>query len=73
MQSLSISIRRWRVSANILDTLLKWAPRDRILFGTGYSYAFESRIEYFTKGLERYEMDGEMRGLIYRGMDGGYF
>lgn len=44
-------------SANILDTLLKWALRDLILLRAGYLYAFESSIEHFTKGLEGVEMN----------------
>jgi 6-methylsalicylate decarboxylase len=48
-------------SANILDTLLMWALRDLILFGTGYSYAFESSIEYFTRGVDRDDMNEETR------------
>jgi 6-methylsalicylate decarboxylase len=51
-------------SANILDALLKWALRDRILFGTGYLYAFESSIEYFTKGLEGDEMNEKGSDLL---------
>ena len=53
-------------TANVLDTLLKWAPIDMILFGSDFPYAPDKTIEYFTKSLENYGMDDESRKRIYR-------
>ena len=53
-------------TANILDTLLKWAPKDKILFGSDFPYAPDSTIEYFTKSLEDYPMGDEERRNIYQ-------
>ena len=52
-------------SANILDSLLKWAPRERVLYGSDFPYA-TAEAEWSDKALEGYEMDAEMREGIYR-------
>ena len=53
-------------TANVLDTLLKFAPRDRILFGSDFPYAPNSTIEYFTAKLDEYDMSGDLRQDICR-------
>jgi len=50
---------------NILDTLLKWAPADRILFGSDSPYA-TIEAEWNTKAMDEYPMEEEMRQKIYR-------
>ena len=52
-------------SANILDSLLKWAPRERVLYGSDFPYA-TVEAEWSDKELEGYEMDGERRKAVYR-------
>ena len=52
-------------SANILDSLLKWAPKERVLYGSDFRYA-TVEAEWIDKELEKYEMDAEMRKAIYR-------
>ena len=52
-------------SANVLDSLLKWAPKDRVLYGSDFPYA-TVEAEWSDKELEEYEMDGEMRRAVYR-------
>lgn len=52
-------------SANVLDTLLKWAPHDRILYGSDFPFA--GGVEKSSdKALEGYEMDDQLRGMIYQ-------
>ena len=51
-------------TANVLNTLLKWAPQDHILFGSDYPYAPNPTIEYFTRELDKYEMDGQLRAKV---------
>ena len=52
-------------SANILDTLLRWAPKERVLYGSDSPYA-TAEAEWSDKELEGYEMDPETRRAIYR-------
>ncbi|KAL9030655.1 MAG: hypothetical protein Q9196_001242 [Gyalolechia fulgens] len=52
-------------SANVLDSLLNWAPRDRLLYGTDFPFA-GGLEEYFDTALEDYDMDTKLRGLYYR-------
>ena len=52
-------------SANVLDSLLKWAPRDRVLYGSEFSDATDE-AEWNDGVLEGYEMDEETRKAIYR-------
>ena len=52
-------------SANILDTLLKWAPRERVLYGSDFPYA-TVETEWSDGALEGYEMDEEVRKAVYR-------
>ncbi len=53
-------------TANVLDALLKWAPKDRILFGSDFPYAPDSTIEYFTDSLEKYPINDADREDIDR-------
>ena len=52
-------------SANVLDSLLKWAPAERVLYGSDFPYA-TVEAEWSDKELEGYEMDGETRRAVYR-------
>lgn len=52
-------------TANILDTFLKWAPADRILFGSDTPYA-TVEAEWNTKALGEYPMEEKLRQKIYR-------
>lgn len=52
-------------SANVLDTLLKWAPQDRILYGSDFPFAGGVE-ESFDSALEGYDMDDKLRGMRYR-------
>ena len=52
-------------TANILDTFLKWAPPDRILFGSDSPYA-TLEAEWNTKSLGEYSMKEKLRQDIYR-------
>ncbi|MCJ1471362.1 hypothetical protein MMC13_000001 [Lambiella insularis] len=52
-------------TANFLDSFLKWAPKDRILFGSDFPYAPNNVIAYMTHSLEKYEMDDSLRENIY--------
>lgn len=52
-------------SSNVLDTLLRWAPRDHILYGSDFPYAGDE-AEYFDGCLHSYAMDGELRRKCYR-------
>lgn len=53
-------------TANILDSLLKWAPKEQILFGSDFPFAFNETIEFYTEKLEDYEMDDQARQMLYR-------
>ena len=52
-------------SGNVLDSLLKWAPRERVLYGSDFPYA-TVEAEWSDRELEGYEMDAEDKGAIYR-------
>ncbi|KAL8826089.1 MAG: hypothetical protein Q9170_007541 [Blastenia crenularia] len=52
-------------SPNVLDTLLKWAPRDRILYGSDFPFA-GGLEEYFDTALEGYDMDTKLRDMVFR-------
>ena len=47
-------------NANILDTLLKWAPADRILYGSDYPYCTTEAVNQ-DRYFEEYEMSDELR------------
>lgn len=52
-------------SANVLDTLLNWAPRDHLLYGSDFPFA--GGLEgYFDSALEDYQMASDVRALYYR-------
>lgn len=53
-------------SANVLDSLLRWAPRERVLYGSDFPYA-TVETEWSVRELEGYEMDGERRRVVYKG------
>ena len=50
---------------NILDTLLKWAPADRIMYGSDSPYA-TIEAEWNDKAMDEYPMGEELRQKIYR-------
>ncbi|KAI4179474.1 MAG: hypothetical protein LQ346_007183 [Caloplaca aetnensis] len=52
-------------SANVLDTLLKWAPQDHILYGSDFPFAGGVEKSSDT-ALEGYEMNDQLRRMIYR-------
>ncbi|KAF6232168.1 hypothetical protein HO173_009551 [Letharia columbiana] len=43
-------------SGSILDSLLEWAPKERVLYGSGFPYA-TTEAEWNDKVLEGYEVD----------------
>ncbi|KAI4150860.1 MAG: hypothetical protein L6R39_002140 [Caloplaca ligustica] len=53
-------------SSNVLDTLLKWAPQDRILYGSDFPFAGGVE-ESFDAALEGYDMDDDLREKCYQG------
>jgi len=53
-------------TANVLDSLLKWAPREHILYGSDYPYA-TVESEYNTRKLEEYDIPKEQRAQYYAG------
>ncbi|KZF25334.1 amidohydrolase 2 [Xylona heveae TC161] len=53
-------------TSNILDSFLKWAPHDRILFGSDYPYAPAESIGRMTQSYEKYGMSDELRRKIDR-------
>ena len=53
-------------TANVLDSLLKWAPREHILYGSDYPYA-TVEAEYNTRQLEEYDMPAGQRMECYVG------
>ena len=53
-------------TSNVLDMLLKWAPRERLLFGSDAPYA-TAEAEYCTRSLEEYGMPDEDREAFYVG------
>ncbi|KAL9598999.1 MAG: hypothetical protein Q9219_004113 [cf. Caloplaca sp. 3 TL-2023] len=52
-------------SANVLDSLLKWAPQDRVLYGSDFPFA-SGVEEYFDSALEGYDMDDTSKELYCR-------
>ncbi len=50
----------------MLDSLLKWAPREHILYGSDYPYA-TVESEYNTRKLEEYDIPKEQRAQYYAG------
>ena len=52
-------------TANVLDSLLKWAPAEHILYGSDYPYA-TVEAEYNTRKLEEYSLLAEDRNMYYR-------
>ncbi|KAI4128673.1 MAG: hypothetical protein LQ338_002619 [Usnochroma carphineum] len=52
-------------SANVLDTLLKWAPHERILYGSDFPFAGGVE-ESFDTALESYGMGDNLRAMCYR-------
>ncbi|KAL8692999.1 MAG: hypothetical protein Q9218_002088 [Villophora microphyllina] len=53
-------------SANVLDSLLKWAPSDHILYGSDFPYAVDE-AKHFDGALTDYAMDDRLRELCYNG------
>ena len=53
-------------TGNVLDMLLKWAPRERLLFGSDFPYA-TVEAEYCTRSLEEYEIEAGDREMYYVG------
>ena len=53
-------------TANILDIFLKWAPAERILYGSDFPYA-TVEAEWNDKALGEYQMEEELRRKIYSG------
>ena len=51
-------------TANVLDSLLKWAPAQHILYGSDYPYA-TVEAEYNTRKLEEYNLLAENRKMYY--------
>ena len=52
-------------SANIPDSLLRWAPKERVLYGSDFPYA-TVEAEWSDKAFEEYGMDAETRKAINR-------
>ncbi|MCJ1312010.1 hypothetical protein MMC25_005684 [Agyrium rufum] len=53
-------------SANVLDGFLRWAPMDRVLYGSDYPYVSAALGGKFVDGLDEYEMEEGIRRRIYR-------
>lgn len=53
-------------TGNVLDMLLKWAPKERLLFGSDYPYA-TVEAEICTQKLGEYPIDEEDRERYYVG------
>ena len=51
---------------NVLDSLLKWAPKEHILYGSDYPYA-TVEAEYNTRKMEEYDIPAEDRREYYAG------
>ena len=47
-----------------MDLLTRWAPKDRILYGSDFPYC-TVEAEYNKDQLERYEMDSQRREAAY--------
>ena len=52
-------------SGNVLDSLLKWAPADRVLYGSDFPYA-TVEVEWSDRALDGYDMEKGLRGMIYK-------
>ena len=52
-------------SKNVLDSLLEWAPGERVLYGSDFPYA-TVEAEWSDQALESYGMDEGLRRKIYR-------
>jgi 6-methylsalicylate decarboxylase len=52
-------------SKNVLDTLTRNFPADRILYGSDFPYAPRPAIEELVGQLDGYELDAEVRERIY--------
>ena len=52
-------------SANILDSLLKWAPQDHVLYGSDFPFA-SGGTDYFNQALEAYKMEPGLRNKYYK-------
>jgi 6-methylsalicylate decarboxylase len=52
-------------SKNVLGTLVRNFPADRILYGSDFPYAPRPVIEALARQLDDYELGGEMREHIY--------
>ena len=53
-------------TANVLDSLLKWAPAEHTLYGSDYPYA-TVEAEYNTHKLEEYSLSAKDRNMYYTG------
>ena len=53
-------------TANVLDSLQKWAPAEHILYGSDYPYA-TVEAEYNTRKLEEYNLLAKDRDMYYSG------
>lgn len=53
-------------TSNVLDMLLRWAPHERILYGSDYPYAI-AEAEYNTRKMEEYDMPATDRKDYYVG------
>lgn len=51
--------------ANVLDSLLKWAPDDRVLYGSDFPYA-TVEAEWSDEALEGYKMEAGLGKKVYR-------
>ena len=51
--------------ANILNSLLKWAPKERVLYESDFLICERSRQSRSDKALERYEWNAQMREAIF--------
>lgn len=53
-------------TANVLDSLLKWAPGGHVLYGSDYPFAL-GEAEFNTANMEEYEMEAGDRERYYAG------
>ena len=51
-------------TTNVLDSLLKLAPKEHLFYGSNYPYVIE-KAEFNTRSLKRYEMLEESRNFYY--------
>lgn len=52
-------------SKNVLDTLVRNFPTDRILYGSDFPYAPRPAVDSFARALDAYELEAEVREDIY--------